>query len=302
MTNLRFLRRFRRNDRGGAAVEMSLVCLFLALGIMNVTELARYSYARMQMSAASQAAVSAAFAACDTAHVPATTRCSGLNTAVSNAVHSSALAGNIEVQGNITEGWYCLNLSHQLEYVGSAGGIPPTDCTAVNNVSGQARPLPRHHRCELLQRHVPGRDGGLGPADHHDQGGLDADAVMMRLLTRFRSDRTGTSAIEFALVLPAFVLLTVGSLAVCALLYATVNLQFAVEDAARCAAVKTTVCTDATATAAYAQARYVGPPIAPVFTYTTSPCAHTLQANATLSLNFIPALTNVPIRAVSCYP
>lgn len=134
MRSRHFLLRFVRNRRGGAAIEMALVTVFLAAGIMNVTDLGRYAFARMQLASASQAGMAAALATCDTAHVPATTNCPGLNSAVTSAIHSTPLAGNIDMQGGFTEGYYCLNNAHELQYVASVS-LKPADCSAVNNPS-----------------------------------------------------------------------------------------------------------------------------------------------------------------------
>jgi len=124
----------------------------------------------------------------------------------------------------------------------------------------------------------------------------------MAALQKFWRDRRGTAAVEMALVLPAFVLLTTGGLGVVMLGFSVASLNFAVQDAARCAAVKTTVCTNSGTTAAYAQTRYLGLPISPVFSYSTSPCAHTVTASGVLSLNLLPQISNVPLTASACYP
>jgi hypothetical protein len=105
-----------------------------------------------------------------------------------------------------------------------------------------------------------------------------------------------------AFILPVFILLTVGSVGVAMLGFSVASLNFAVQDAARCAAVKTTICTNSGTTAAYALSRYMGLPISPVFSYSTSPCAHTVTATGTMSFNLTPQLSNVPLTASACYP
>jgi len=97
-------------------------------------------------------------------------------------------------------------------------------------------------------------------------------------------------------------LIVTGGLGVVMLGFSVASLNFAVQDAARCAAVKTTVCTNSGTTAAYAQTRYLGLPISPVFSYSTSPCAHTVTASGVLSLNLLPQISNVPLTASACYP
>jgi Flp pilus assembly protein TadG len=116
-----------------------------------------------------------------------------------------------------------------------------------------------------------------------------------------RDDRGGT-AIEFALVLPAFILMILGGMGTATLGFAVSSLHFAVEDAARCAAVKTTVCTDATTTQTYAARAYQGPAISPVFTATAAGCGHTVSATGVFSVNVIPQLLSIPLSATACYP
>jgi len=132
----RTLRGFCRHDGGGAAVEMALVSTFLCTGIMNAAELARYGYNQMQLSSASEAGASAALAACDTAHLPATANCPGLASAVNTAIQSTGLGAQVTLQGAFTEGYYCLNLNHQLQYVQGPAN-KPADCSSVANPSGK---------------------------------------------------------------------------------------------------------------------------------------------------------------------
>jgi Flp pilus assembly protein TadG len=123
-----------------------------------------------------------------------------------------------------------------------------------------------------------------------------------RTSTRFGRDSSGASAVEFALVIPAFILLVFGGMGAATLGFTVVSLHSAVQDAARCAAVKTTVCTNASTTQAYAASRYSGPNISPTFVYTTTACGPTVTATATYDLNIIPQISEVPITASACYP
>ena len=121
-------------------------------------------------------------------------------------------------------------------------------------------------------------------------------------LNTFLRARAGNVAIEYALALPALVTLVVGGLCLANLAFAVSSLPYAVEDAARCAAVKTTVCSSPSTTVTYAQGRYMGPQIAPQFTYSASGCGHTVQASGSYPIILAAATVNVPISAVSCYP
>jgi Flp pilus assembly protein TadG len=121
-------------------------------------------------------------------------------------------------------------------------------------------------------------------------------------LLRLARDTAGTTAVETALLLPAFIAMILGGIVVGSLGLAVSSLNLAVEDAARCASVKTTVCTSNTAITDYAKSKYSGPAISPVFTYSTAGCGHTVSATGTYSLNVIPQLMNIPLTAHSCYP
>jgi Flp pilus assembly protein TadG len=125
---------------------------------------------------------------------------------------------------------------------------------------------------------------------------------MGRFLRRFRRDRRGGAALEYAIILPAFITLVVGALCAGQLGFAVNSLHYAVQDAARCAAVKTTVCTSSTSTVTYAEGRYSGPQISPNFSYSTGGCGHTVSVTATYPIMLAAATVNVPLSASACYP
>ncbi len=139
--------RWAEGTAGVAAVEFALVASFLAVGMLNVVDIARYGYLRMQVENAAQSGAQAAWGACNsTSKLPATdsTKCSGLASAVTTAVHSTTLASNVsEPSGSPAEGYYCGTTSGTLTLVGTAGtvGSPPcgqpASCSAV---SGAANP------------------------------------------------------------------------------------------------------------------------------------------------------------------
>lgn len=123
-----------------------------------------------------------------------------------------------------------------------------------------------------------------------------------QLWRRFRADHGGASAVEFAIILPVFVLVVMGSISVAMLIFSASSLNYAVQDAARCAAVNKTLCPDATSTEQYALSKYLGPTISPVFSYSTSGCGNTVTATATYRMDIIPQLARIPLTASSCHP
>jgi Flp pilus assembly protein TadG len=115
-------------------------------------------------------------------------------------------------------------------------------------------------------------------------------------------DRQGTTAVEFAIVAPVFIAMLIGTLALCVGLFLVGSLHFAVEDGARCASVKTTICSDAASTVAYTQSRYFGPNLSPAFTYATAACGNSVSASISYSMNVGFTTYTIPISATACFP
>lgn len=126
------------DEQGVAAVEFALFASLLALVMLNVLDVSTYIYKRMEVENATQMAAQAAWTACDQYHLPATTNCPGLATAIANALQSTSLGNSVILQsGSPTEGYYCLNSSGVLTYVGGPSS-KPADCSAVG--ASYARP------------------------------------------------------------------------------------------------------------------------------------------------------------------
>jgi len=116
-------------------------------------------------------------------------------------------------------------------------------------------------------------------------------------------DSRGTTAIEFAILGPVFIGMIIGTLYMCMLLFVVGSLHYAVEEAARCSSVKTTVCSDSASTLAYARSHFNGASIiTPDFVYSTPACGHSVTASATYDLNFVLANLTVPVSASACFP
>jgi Flp pilus assembly protein TadG len=119
---------------------------------------------------------------------------------------------------------------------------------------------------------------------------------------RILRDGRGSAAVEFAIVGPVFLAMTVGMIYTCLMLFSMGSLQYAVEEGARCASVKTLVCTSATATQTYAASVYYGPFTAPTFTSTNATCGHQVSGSTTFSFNIVVSTLSVPLTATSCFP
>ena len=112
----------------------------------------------------------------------------------------------------------------------------------------------------------------------------------------------GTTAVEFAMVLPPFLMLLLGIMYGSLAIYTAASLHYAVEGAARCYSFMPACAGSATTTQSYAKSLYHGPS-SPTFTASTPACGH--QVNATLK-NVVPstymAPFNITLSATACFP
>jgi hypothetical protein len=91
----------------------------------------------MQVEYATQAGAQAAWHTCNTNQLPATNNCSGLDTAVQNAVKSTSLGTRVTLQsGSPSEGYYCVNSSGSLQYMSDVNS-KPADCSAAGSAGVQ---------------------------------------------------------------------------------------------------------------------------------------------------------------------
>jgi Flp pilus assembly protein TadG len=123
-----------------------------------------------------------------------------------------------------------------------------------------------------------------------------------RIMARYWGDDRGTTAVEFAIIGPVVVMLLVGTVNLSLMLLAVGSMHFAVEDAARCASARPTVCGNSSSIIAYAQTRYSGSLIAPVFTYAAAACGNRVSATITYDFNVGMFKQAVPLSATSCFP
>lgn len=116
--------------------------------------------------------------------------------------------------------------------------------------------------------------------------------------------RSGAAAVEFALLLPVLLMLLVGIIDVSRLLWARSILAFAVEEAARCAAVDANACATAPQTQAHAAAAVVGLSISPTaFLVSEASCG--AQVSTTYTFDpVLPWLFDPPptFTVKACFP
>ena len=127
----------RGDARGIAAVEFALIALMLILAIMNVADIGYFTYTRMEVENAAEMGAQQAWKTCNNvmAMLPATTKCSGLNAAITTAIQGTSLGTNVSLaNGSPSEAYYCVNGSNALQSVGTVAN-PPSDCSAAGNAN-----------------------------------------------------------------------------------------------------------------------------------------------------------------------
>ena len=122
-----------------------------------------------------------------------------------------------------------------------------------------------------------------------------------RAVRSFAGCERGSTAVEFALLLPAFASLMVGTLYAGLVVYSAAGLHSAVEQAARCYSVNATTCGSSSAAVTYAQTQYHGIN-SPSFTASTVSCGHQVSGSVTVGLNDVFANLSIPLTATACFP
>lgn len=121
----------------------------------------------------------------------------------------------------------------------------------------------------------------------------------MSLVSRWRRNQAGATAVEFALVAPLFIALLFGILQGGLLLWTQLALQQATERAARCASTNTSLCGSPSQTQAFAASQTLGRSLpASSFTVTTQPCGSLVSGGHVASLFTLA----IALKAQSCFP
>jgi Flp pilus assembly protein TadG len=128
-------------------------------------------------------------------------------------------------------------------------------------------------------------------------------------LRRLYDDEQGATAVEFALLMTAFIFVIFGLIRVGVMMWTQAGLQHGAEVAARCASVNTTLCGSQSQIQNYAAANSlaVNPPSS-AFTVPVQPSTGTCGSNmgnlvtASYSFNFFPVGGQITLAAKSCYP
>lgn len=126
---------------------------------------------------------------------------------------------------------------------------------------------------------------------------------MIGRLRLFARDSAGTTAAEFALVIPIFLLLTIGTMNVGFALAAVIRLNYATETAARCLSVDTTgICTTANIDS-YAKSRYAIGNVSKLNFIATQPaCGNNVAGAGNYDIYTGFGKVSIGIAASACYP
>ena len=126
---------------------------------------------------------------------------------------------------------------------------------------------------------------------------------MRQLWRKIRTNESGTTAIEFALVAPVFIFLVIGIAFLCMAMAVAGSMHYAVEEGARCASVRKMVCSDEDTTITYTKAHYFGPGGVPTFAYNpAAACGHSVTASISYVVDMGLKTVTVPISAAACFP
>lgn len=134
---------------------------------------------------------------------------------------------------------------------------------------------------------------------------------MVQLLARLGADEQGSNAVEFALVAPLLIGLLFGIFEFGQAVWTQGILDYAVEQASRCASINTTTCNSSSAIETYA-AQQTTPLSLPasVFSATTPSCGNLVSASYRFSfVGTLPLIngsallpTSITLTSSSCYP
>lgn len=119
----------------------------------------------------------------------------------------------------------------------------------------------------------------------------------------FRRDAVGTTAVEFALILPVFLMVVVGGFYVAMMTFTASSLRYAVEAGARCSSINATTCSNSASTINYARKQFLAANANSV-TFTTSSitCAHFVRGTMNYTMSTGVGTLTVPLSAQACFP
>jgi Flp pilus assembly protein TadG len=129
-----------------------------------------------------------------------------------------------------------------------------------------------------------------------------ARSSVMPWLFDLCKDQHGTTAVEMAFVLPPLVLLLLGSMEFARAIWIQSALNYAVEEAARCASNNPTTCGSASAITSFAASRSGADFATSVFTVTSPSCGNQVSASYPMQFNIAFGNYSMTLTAQACFP
>ena len=124
-----------------------------------------------------------------------------------------------------------------------------------------------------------------------------------RTAAQLLRDVTAAGAVEFALVLPAVLMVIVGGIHLCLVSYTLAGLHYATEAASRCASLDSTTCGTSAGVDTYAKSRFINASgQAASFALTSDNCGFAVVGSVTYKLNIGVKTLDLPLQAKSCAP
>jgi Flp pilus assembly protein TadG len=116
-------------------IEFALIAPILVVLIMNILDFASLIWDQMEVDYSAQMGAQAAYKACSTGAMPATSNCTNLDTQVTTAIQSTSLSTGVTLAtGSPSETYYCVS-GTTLESVATYPSSPPADCSAYGSAS-----------------------------------------------------------------------------------------------------------------------------------------------------------------------
>jgi Flp pilus assembly protein TadG len=130
--------RLAKKDDGNAMIEFALIAPVLVVLIANILDFTSMIWDQMEVDYSAQMGAQAAYKACSTGTMPATSNCTNLNTKVTTAIQSTSLGTGVTLAtGSPSETYYCVS-GTTLESVATYPSSPPADCSAYGNATAPA--------------------------------------------------------------------------------------------------------------------------------------------------------------------
>ncbi|GGB86136.1 hypothetical protein GCM10011494_00520 [Novosphingobium endophyticum] len=124
----------------------------------------------------------------------------------------------------------------------------------------------------------------------------------MKRIRQFAGNEAGSSAAEFALVLPLVLILVFGALASGVMMYTVVKLQHATETSARCLSAQRSDCSLADITP-FATGYYTGPALNGLaFAAAQDTCGYRVTASGNFDFFMGSGMLSTPVNTSACYP